>query len=285
MEIRMLATDMDGTLLDDYKRLTAKNVQALRQAHEEGIQVVLCTGRPYHTVKPYLPIIGIPCWLITNNGSVIRNQEAEIIHTQYIDPASLQQVVETLERDPQLYYHGSDNRYTYVASRWGRLKNMYGFARNSLSPPLKAAIHAFHGVYLSPIHRQVRFPEFTRNGGRLANLIIIAKDVEALETKRSQLEKIPGIYVTRSGHDNLEVLDEGATKGNALSWLAGHLGLEASQVAAVGDHDNDLSMIRMAGTGFATGNAEEGVKEAADFITKTNNEDALWHVMRTLTAP
>lgn len=284
MAIRLLATDMDGTLLDDYKRLTDKNIQALQEAHYRGIQVAICTGRPYHTVMPYLTQIGIPCWLITNNGAVIRSPEREIIHTRYIQRESLMRVLETLEERPRLYYHGSDNQNTYVASRWGRFKNIYGFERKSLSSPLRAGFHAMQTVYFSPIHRQVKFSAFAANGGQLANLIIISKDVQALETKRRQLEKITGITLTRSGHDNLEILDSDATKGNALQWLTEYRGITMKEVAAVGDHENDLSMIRMAGFGFATGNAERMVKEEADYITKSNNEDALWEVMRMLDA-
>ncbi|MDW7672326.1 MAG: Cof-type HAD-IIB family hydrolase [Bacillota bacterium] len=282
MQIRLLATDLDGTLLDDYKRLTHKNRLALQEAYRQGIQIVLCTGRPYHSVAPYLPQIKIPCWLITNNGSVIRNPEKKIIHTRYLQKESLEQVLGILEQQPRLYYHGSDNQNTYVASRWDRMKNIYGFERKSLNPPVNAALHAFHTVCLSPIHRQVKFTHFTRNGGRLANLIIISRDLEALDVKRKQLEEVSGITLTRSGHDNLEILDRNATKGNALQWLAEFLGLTMEAVAAIGDHDNDLSMIRMAGVGFATGNAEQAVKEQADHITSTNNEDALWDVLQVI---
>ena len=282
MKIRLLATDLDGTLLDDYKRLTIKNRLALQEAHHQGIQIVLCTGRPYHSVAPYLPQINIPCWLITNNGSVIRNPGKKIIHTRYLQKESLEQVLAILEQPPRLYYHGSDNQNTYVASRWDRMKNIYGFERKSLNPPVNAALHAFHTVFLSPIHRQVKFTHFTRNGGRLANLIIISRDLEALEVKRKQLEEVSGITLTRSGHDNLEILDRDATKGNALQWLTEFLGLTMDAVAAIGDHDNDLSMIRMAGIGFATGNAEQAVKEQADHITSTNNEDALWDVLQVI---
>lgn len=282
MQIHLLATDLDGTLLDDYKRLTLKNKQALQEAHRQGIQVVLCTGRPYHSVIPYLPQIKIPCWLITNNGSVIRNPEKNIIHTQYLQEESLEKVLTILEQPPRLYYHGSDNQNTYVASRWDRIKNIYRFERKSLRPPASAALHAFHTVCLSTVHRQVEFAHFTRNGGRLTNLIIISRDLEALEVKRKQLEVVSGITLTRSGHDNLEILDGDATKGNALQWLTEFLGLTLDSVAAIGDHDNDLSMIRMAGVGFATGNAEHAVKDQADYITSTNNEDALWDVLQVI---
>ncbi len=282
MYIKLLATDLDGTLLDDYKRLSGKNIDALRQLNEKGIQIVLCTGRPFHTVEPYLPQLDIPCWLITNNGSVIRNPANDIIHTRYIHHEALEKVLVTLGQPPKLYYHGSDNHNTYIQSRWDRMKNIYGFERRSLCSPVKAALHAFNTVYLSPIHRQVDFSTFSKGGGRLANLIIISRDLEALDIKKQQLEVIEGIYLTRSGRDNLEVLDQEATKGNALHWLAEYVGISMEEIVAIGDHDNDISMVQMAGIGFATGNAEHLIKEQADYVTSTNNEDALWDLYQKL---
>lgn len=282
MNIKMLATDLDGTLLDDFKRLSQKNREALTNMHDKGVQVVLCTGRPFHAVEPYLPRLNIPCWLITNNGSVIRNPGGEVVHTRYIHHQALEKVLRILGQPPKLYYHGSDNHNTYIQSRWDRMKNIYGFERKSLNTPVKAAFHAFDTVCLSSVHRQVNFSAFSKDGGRLANLIVISRDLEALDMKKRQLETIEGIYLTRSGRDNLEVLDQEATKGNALLWLTEYLGVPMEEVAAIGDHDNDISMVQMAGIGFATGNAEHQIKEQADYVTSTNNEDALWDLYQKL---
>ena len=282
MRIRLLATDHDGTLLDDYKRLSAKNMLALQEAYASGIEIALCTGRPYHTVAPYLSQLKIPCWLITNNGAVIRNRNGDIIHTTYMQRDVLDRVLIILDQPPRLYFHGSDNRHTYIASRWQRIRNLYGFERKSLQSPFAAALRAVRSVWLSPVHRRVQFKSFTSQGGRLANLIIISGNPLHLEKKRQALAKLKGIHLTRSGVDNLEVLACNSTKGNALRWLAEYLGITMKEVAAIGDHDNDASMIRMAGYGFATENAEPHLKAAADLITTSNNEDALWHMVLSI---
>ncbi|SMP41410.1 Cof-type HAD-IIB family hydrolase [Anoxynatronum buryatiense] len=282
MKVQLLATDMDGTLLDDYKRLTEKNCLALQGAHDQGIQVVLCTGRPYQTVKPYLTQLAIPCWLITNNGAVIRDPKGNVLHTSYLRHETLIQVIQALETPPHLYYHGSDDHYTYVKSRWQRMKNIFNFERRSLKSRQQAAFHAVDTVLLSGLHRKVNYAAFLQNGGQLANLIVISPDEEALKIKRQQLEKIPNLFLTRSGHDNLEILDRHTTKGNALAWLCRHLNLEMGNVAAIGDHENDVSMITMAGFGFATENAVTTAKEQAMHITCSNNEGALWEMVTLL---
>lgn len=282
MKVQLLATDMDGTLLDDYKRLTEANCEALRNAHHQGVHVALCTGRPYQTVKPYLAQLKIPCWLVTNNGAVIRDPAGKVLYTSCLKSKTLLQVVEALEMSPRLYYHGSDHHFTYVSSRWERMKNIYRFERRSLKSRYQSISHAIEMVLLSGLHRKVDFINFSREGGQLANLIVISGQAEALEIKRQQLEKIAGLYITRSGHDNLEVLDSNTTKGNALAWLARHLHLEMENVAAIGDHENDISMISMAGYGFATENAVISAKEQAMHITCSNNENALWDMVAML---
>lgn len=276
MRIKLLATDLDGTLLDDFKRLTPKNIQALQEAHQTGIQVVICTGRPYHTVKPYLSLIKIPCWLITNNGAVIRNPQGEITNKNYIQNDSLKRVLEILIQRPRLYFHGSDAEFTYIDSRWQRMKNIYRFERKSMRPHFRAVINAAQTVWLTPIHRRVNFSRFVERGGQMANLIIISGNSEGLKQKKRELETVAGISLTRSGNDNLEILDNHTSKGNSLKTLSEHLGITSESIAAIGDHDNDLSMIRMAGLGMATGNAEKEVKAQADYVTESNNEDALW---------
>jgi Cof subfamily protein (haloacid dehalogenase superfamily) len=284
MGIRLLATDLDGTLLDDFKRLTSKNIQALQEAHQSGVQVVICTGRPYHTVKPYLSLLKIPCWLITNNGAVIRNPEGTLINTSYIQYDSLKHVMEILVQHPRLYFHGSDAEYTYIDSRWRRMHNIYRFERKSRNSPMRAMIHAAKTVWLTPVHRTVNFSQFAERGGQLANIIIISGNTEALKQKKHELEPVKGISLTRSGHDNLEILDSSTNKGTALKTLSEYLSIPPDSIAAIGDHDNDLSMILMAGLGMATGNAEKVIREQADYVTETNNEDALWHAWQRINA-
>lgn len=128
MMVKLLATDLDGTLLDDYKRLSPKNKDALKSLFESDTQIALCTGRPYHTVEPYLPQLDIPCWLITNNGSVIRSPKGEVVHTRYIHNEALERVLYTLGQPPKLYFHGSDNHNTYIQSRWDRMKISMGLS-------------------------------------------------------------------------------------------------------------------------------------------------------------
>ena len=98
------------------------------------------------------------------------------------------------------------------------------------------------------------------------------RDMDARKRMREELSKLPGILVSSSIPNNLEINAEGADKGGALLRLAARLGIARESTMGFGDGENDLSMIRMAGIGVAMENGHESVKEAADYITKTNNE-------------
>ena len=281
MDIKMLATDLDGTLLDDWKRITEKNRQALQEASASGMQVVLCTGRPFHTVRPYLPGLNIPCWLITNNGAVIRNPQLEVVRERTITPQVLKTVLKVLRKKPAVYFHGSDSTRTYVESRLTRMWYVYRFERKGKKPVVDALASAVkHSWFSGSLHR-VSFDELASTESvQLTNLILISSNTRRLEQKRTELERIDGIFVTRSGNDNLEMVEGSTHKGSALQWLTAHLGMGMENVAAIGDHDNDITMIQGAGMGFATENAEPDLKKQARYVTRSNNEDALWHMLQ-----
>ena len=275
MKYKLLATDMDGTLLDDGKNLSEKNIIALRTAHQQGMEVALCTGRPFHTVEPYLKQIGIKCWLITNNGAVIRNPKKEIMNSHYIDEKSLVQILEILAKKPSLYFHGSNERCTYVKSRWSRFGNLYRFERKSQKNHLRSLRRALQAAWFTSTYQVVNFEKFVEQGYRMTNLIVISSNHHLLEAKKQQLKEVPDIFVTRSGNDNMEILNRDATKGNALKILANKLNLSPERIVAIGDHDNDLSMIEYAGMGIAVENATESLKKNADLVVCGNNNDAL----------
>jgi len=275
LKYKLLATDMDGTLLDDGKNLSEKNIIALQKAYQQGMEIALCTGRPFHTVEPYLEQIGIKCWLITNNGAVIRNPHKEIMKTHYIDENSLGEVLKILVRKPSLYFHGSDEKYTYVKSRWSRFGNLYRFERKSQKSHLRSLGRALQAACFTSTYQLVNFETFIEQGYRMTNLIVISSDYHLLEAKKKQLKELPDIFVTRSGNDNMEILDKHATKGNALKILANNLRISPETIVAIGDHDNDLSMIEYAGMGIAVKNATESLKKNADMVVCTNNNDAL----------
>ena len=143
---------------------------------------------------------------------------------------------------------------------------------------IDVGLYKMHGLRVAELVRRTRdsVPDniaYLKERGQDADKInMFFCDMDARKRMREELSKIPGILVSSSIPNNLEINAEGADKGGALIRLAARLGIDREATMSFGDGENDLSMIRMAGIGVAMENGEESVKAAADYITKTNNE-------------
>lgn len=278
MQYRLLATDMDGTLLKNNKTISEENLGALKEAVSMGMELIICTGRPYGALKPYLNQIGNPCWLVTNNGAVIRDKNKKIVRVVKLKQSALETALNVLIEE-DIYYHGADQNYTYTNSYWQRTKLYQSFMRNQGLSWAGSWIFAMGTVLFKDSHRKVNIPDYVKGGGSLCSLFVYDEDRERLAAVKKRLEQIPHIQVTSSGKHNLELLDPMATKGAALGEVAKEIKIPPEEIMAVGDQLNDLSMIKYAGLGIAMANAENTVLEAADWVTKSNEEHGIRHIL------
>lgn len=278
LSYKLLATDMDGTLLMDNKVLSKENIDALCIAKKHGVEIAICTGRPYATVKPYIAQLDFDCWVITNNGAVIRNKEGKVISVKYINPKVLQETIDILKKE-EVYFHISDEKYTYIESYKERFKNLQGFISITGASKLKTSLISFKSLFLDKSHKKVDFANFSKEGNKAASIFIVSDNKQKLNDIRNKLKKVSGIDVTSSGRNNIEILDKNATKGVALKDLSRVLNIDKDVIIAVGDNYNDLSMIEYAGLGIAVKNAEEDIIQKADWITKSNEEHGIAHIV------
>ncbi|AOY76153.1 Cof-type HAD-IIB family hydrolase [Clostridium formicaceticum] len=283
MTYKLLATDMDGTLLMDNKVLSKENIEALKKAKEIGIEIVICTGRPYVTVKPYLEKLGFDCWVVTNNGAVIRNKEGKIISVIYMRSEALEETIKLLEEET-VYYHVSDEKYTFIKSIRERIRFIKQFILQTEVSYWRAILLAPWIVLCRGNHKKVDFSSFVRQGGRAASIFILSEEKEQLQKIKKKIEKVRNIDITSSGFNNIEVLDAEATKGKALEKISNLINVKKEEIIAVGDNLNDLSMIQYAGLGVAMKNGEKEVIEAANWVTTTNQEHGIAHLIEYIMA-
>ena len=280
MTYRLIATDMDGTILLNNKKLSNETVRALKVAREKGIEIVLCTGRPFANVVPYLSQLNVDCSIITNNGAVIRDKQHEISYVNYIKSSQLERVLRILANE-DIYYHAGDAYMTYIDSFIKRVKVTRIFIKKRKLPFYMEWLEILRNVILSDGYRKVNFMRYVAGGGQFTSLFIHSEDEEKLRSLKLKLMEIEGIEITSSAKDNLEVLDSESTKGMALERLSESMGIAPEEIIAVGDHLNDLSMIEFAGLGVAMGNGDEEVLRVADWITRSNEEEGFSHLIKT----
>ena len=263
MEIRLIAADMDGTLLNDEKQIPEENLRALRACAERGIEIVPATGRTVRGLPDEIRNLpGVHYAILTNGAQVLDLKTNAIIDSCRI-PVSLAEKVMMMAR----------------TSPYDIMYDVYIGGIGYTMPEFYDGVYRFvSSEGLAELVRRTRdtVPDniaYLRERGQDAEKInLFFTDMEARKKMRSELMKIPGILVSSSIPNNLEINAAGADKGGALLRLASRLGIAGEATMGFGDGENDLSMIRMAGIGVAMKNGEESVKAAADYITETNNE-------------
>lgn len=261
---RLIALDIDGTLVDDQKRLLPSSLNALLAAQEMGIKVALASGRPTFGCKKLVEQLKLKEYggyvLSYNGGKIISCKEGEILGRRTI----------ALELLPNIY----------TATKEAGLE-IISYTRDEII--CEDADTAF-------VKRQSEINgdmQIRKVDSLLTALkkepftYTITGKPEALKALKENLEKQLGQQLSmRILYDCLlEVLPKGVDKGSSLAFLIQDLGLAKEEVIAVGDSYNDLGMLEIAGLGVAMANATEAIKRTADYVTKSNNEDGIYHLL------
>ena len=264
-DIRILALDLDGTLLDSEKRLSEVNRNALAVAAAKGVLVVPTTGRFFGMMPPAVRDLPFVRYAITVNGAQVYDRET--------DSAIVR---EELPLDKALavmrFLDGFDVIYDCYQDNWGRMTQ---------SMQDKAEEYAQDPHYVKMI-REFRQPypdlkEYLAGTGRdVQKIMLFARDPAVRDAIAAVLPtRFDGLAISTSTFNNLEINAASAHKGRALERFAAHLGLSLENCMAFGDGLNDLSMVRMAGIGVAMANAMPEVLAAANYVTLSNDEDGV----------
>lgn len=260
MPIKLVAIDMDGTLLNEHSRINPKVCETIKQAKAKGVKIVLCTGRPLPGVSEHLATLGLTDsedYVVTYNGGLVLNthtQEVIACHTLSHDDY-LQ--IDTLARQLKVHLHTTTEDTIYTSNR-------------DISP------YTVHEAYLVNMPIKYRTPEEITEELKIIKMMMIDEP----EILSRAIKQIPSAFhenytMVQSAPYFYEFLNKQTNKGEALKELAEYLGIKQAEVMAIGDAENDLAMIRYAGLGIAMGNGTPDVKTAADQIVATNQEDGV----------
>lgn len=256
MNYKLIVTDMDGTLLNGDHQISEKNKAALKYASEKGINVAIATGRIYESTIKYAKELGIKTPIICCNGALIKESSGEIIYESIIDNHICNKIIDVLEKN-NIYYQcfTDDTIFTTHINEWLR--------KYQMQEDLNIKIIESDNIKEKII------------GKNILKFLVIESNLELLCKVEEDLKNIEDIELTKSFFDNIEVMKKGVNKGSAVESLGKYLGIDKSEIITFGDNHNDLSMIKYAGMGIAMGNAENIVKENANFITCKNTEDGV----------
>ena len=276
---KILALDLDGTLLNKESMLPEENKIAVRQAQQAGVQIVLCTGRNPIEAKMFSDKLLAPAdWLITANGAYICKPDlTQNIFAEYLsndDCRLLLDICKEYDTDPCLY----DDSQLYYGNAFKRFCRELNIRRN-----MNAKTERSHSTFIGTDEEwekllQTNQKPFIKSILYHDNPKSVDKIIEKLEST-GRFELAPSVLFGGL-MKNVEINCKGVHKGNGLKKLTEHLGFTMNDVMALGDSDNDLTMLEMSGLGIAMGNAEEYIKEIADECTLTNIEFGVAHSIK-----
>lgn len=269
MNPKMIALDLDGTVLTSDKRLTDRTRQAIQSAIEHQMEVVVVTGRPYHGIPDsILSIRGIR-YLISSNGAVNYDRESErVLSGNYLDPDTSARICRLLKKEGVIY----------TVFAFG-----YGFCER---PVYDRIMGRYEGTplagYMKKSRRRLEDPAVffgpdSPYADKIENIWYKTESVKERDRILDRLRAVCGEKVSciLNSDTDAEYVSKEADKGKEVLALADLLGIEKDHILAIGDNANDAGMLRAAGIAVAMGNATPDIIELADYVTKSNDGEGV----------
>ena len=264
MDYKLICIDMDGTLLNDIKTISERNIKAIRLAYDKGVRIAVCTGRIFTSAESFSDLLGVKSPVIAANGAYIREKDRdEVIYNASIGVEKCKKLLSVF-RKYDIYPHFYTNE-TIFTENVEYSSHFYEATNKTLRKDKQikvVLVEDWDGI-------------FNKYEAEIFKAIGIDSDIEKIRKAKISIRDMNEFEVVSSHFDNFEVTGKGVSKGNAVKVLADYYGIDSKQVICIGDSENDLSMIKYAGLGIAMGNADENVKEAAEYITDNNNCDGV----------
>ena len=254
MEIKLFVTDLDGTLLPTGIKVSENNIQAVKDAVAAGITVTIATGRMYRAALPVAQALGVNVPIITYNGALIKSVEGEILHSTYLDPGLVKEMMDFCE-----------SKNWYVQS----------YSDDELYFPEHNECAKYYENAQKVTGRAVGWDGLRKYAEHVPKLLCVTAGAEETAQRIKEiLKQFKGRVDAVSSHPlYAEIIPLGVSKASAIGYLAEKMGIQLEEIMAIGDSDNDLPMLKAAGKSIAMGNAIPEVKEACDYVTGKCDED------------
>ena len=267
----VLAIDLDGTLLDSNHQISQTNLAAVRKASQQGATIVLATGRSIYSTLQMIDTLAVDAYVIALNGTVIGEYLAgkfTVYHRASLDRKVMQTALAICEEE----------RITYIASNESGSDRVEFDSTEVLVQEFLDNRPDLRRVSLTRMHELLSAED-------AAYLKLAFTDLETdrllhLQQRLAEQE----IETIFSDYHYIEHLPANHNKGAALQYLIEKLNRSITDTIAIGDQENDLEMLTISGLGIAMGNAKEKVKQAADYVTGTNDEHGVAQAIEYLLA-
>ncbi len=280
--IKLVVCDLDGTLLNEDKEISARNINAITKANEAGVAVTICSGRIFTMLEAYVRTLNLQVPLISSNGAVIASPHGEILRGVRMDTDDCYKTL-TFSFNEQLdcivvcdeacYYTSNSIRVKYFRqyNEIAAVQNLDLINLIELPVPQEQVDEAWV---------RLNFPQFEELA--LRKLLIYDTAYIKYDLTADFLAEHTQLNVSSSDPGLLDIVPRGVDKGTGLALLAEHFGLLPDEVMVIGDYDNDITMFKWAGLPVAMDNAVDEIKQLATYITESNANDGVAQAIEKL---
>ena len=271
--IKLIASDMDGTLLNSKHKISKENLEAVKRAQEMGIKFAIATGRMYEDVKPLLEESDLKCQCVVLNGGEYIDEEGNVLDGIYIEKEQASEIIDMIIKEnivAEIYT--SQGLYTVNTKEEALTEVAYRIKaydpETSFEEAIKLAESHPHFKNLKYIKN---IDEFLNSNIKIGKFVAFYNDEETTLNVKRKLESIGSLAISSTFTKNIEINNKQAQKGLILAKVADKMGIKRDEVMIIGDSFNDYSMFTEFTESFAMGNAVKQIKEIAKYITDTND--------------
>ena len=279
--MKCIASDMDGTLLNEDQKISEENRKALEAVRDMGGQVIIATGRSFKEARLVLDEINFYCPIISMNGAAVYDQKGELITSQPISFEELDSAITFLE-EAGLYFELYTNHGVFSKNPERAIDSLVDIVlsanpehdREDVRRRALARIEYGFLFETQDYHALIKEEDM-----QVFKILVFSLYKDQLSQAAQGLARFDGLTITSSGKGNIEINHRGISKGNALEKLLSQYGIPLEETIAIGDNLNDVSMFEKAGLSIAMGNAREDIKRICKDTTLSNKEDGVAHAI------
>ncbi|SFU66177.1 hypothetical protein SAMN04487886_109213 [Clostridium sp. DSM 8431] len=275
--LKLIVCDMDGTLLDSNNNISSTNINEIKKLESKGIKFVIVSGRQANEIRKMLKKYDINIGIIGLNGAEICDTQGNIIWNKGIKNNDIREIVDILNQKKVLYkcYYSDE---IIVRCPEGIDKILMGFVLDKYKK-IENREQDLHNYYIKLCSNYANVDDIVgydkNKSNQILKIEVLDTNKEMLNDIRELVNKISSVYVTSSYRNNIEITAKDVNKGNSVKILIDMLNIKREELIAFGDNFNDKEMIEYAGIGVAMQNGVEEIKNVADYITLTNDEDGV----------
>ena len=285
--IKLISSDMDGTLLDSYRQITPINVDAIKRAEESGIKFIINTGREYPNALSLIEAAGIKCDLICSNGACAFDKDGNLLFEHPIDKEKIRKIFDAFnkyEMVPSLFTTQGRVSLLPLEEREKHIKNVFIPAVQINHPDMEYTEEDYRRLIDDVIFVDGQ-ESLLNSDHRILKITSNSTDHETLKKLRVELEKIPGLAVVSTVPTDIEITSIDAQKGSSLLDYAKKYDFTADEIVAIGDSENDYSMLSIPGIhSVAMENACDMIRDICVYQTRANTRDGIAYIINCILA-